>query len=246
MSGAGRSRSEGGKSEGSKSEGSKTEEFLGIRSGDLVAFVGGGGKSMLMDSIGRRLVQEGRKVLLAATRPWRLPDTGAPKYFLTGEQPLGHLYPILGEHGIVALAPEQSPEGVLSGYAPGALRIFARMADFLFVEAEDAGGSSLPDLNPDRHIPTGTKVLLMVAGIDALGPDLDTTAFAERLTAPDGILRCRPGIDRRILLLNKADRNSKRKDAALVARKALDMLGKNGPPPKVLLTSVRDYLRPLA
>ncbi len=230
----------------SGAEGSKTEEFLGIRSGDLVAFIGGGGKSMLMDSIGRRLVKEGRKVLLAATRPWRLPETGAPTVFLTGEQPLGYLKAILGEHGIVALAPERSPEGTLSGYAPGALRIFARMADYLFVEAEDAGGLSLPDPVQDRPIPTGTRVLLMVAGIDALGPDLDTTAFAEHLTAPDGILRCRPGIDRRILLLNKTDRNSKRKDAALVARKALDMLGEAVPPPKVVLTSVRDILRPLA
>ncbi len=232
--------------ERSKSKGSRTEEFLGIRNGDLVAFIGGGGKSMLMDSIGRRLVKEGRKVLLAATRAWRLPENGAPTVFLTGEQPLGYLKAILGEHGIVALAPERSPEGLLLGYAPGALQIFARMADYLFVEAEDAEGSSLPDPVGKRSIPVGTRVLLMVAGIDALGPDLDTTAFAKRLTAPDGILRCRPGLDRRILLLNKADRNSKRKDAALVAKKSLDLLGEGAPLPKVILTSVRDYLRPLA
>ena len=230
----------------SRPERSRTEKFLGLRKGDLVAFIGGGGKSMLMDSIGRRLVKEGRKILLAATRTWRLPEAGGPTYFLTGEQPLGHLNPILGEHGIVALAPERSPDGLLSGYAPGALQTFARMADYLLVEAEDADGASLPGPVPRRAVPTGTRVLLMVAGMDALGPDLDTTAFAECLTVPGGLLRCRPGIDRRILLLNKADRNSIRKDAALVVRKALDMLGAQYPQPKVVLTSVRDYLRPLA
>jgi hypothetical protein len=225
---------------------SNTEKFLGIRKGDLVAFVGGGGKSMLMDSIGRRLVNEGRKVLLAATRPWRLPETGAPPVFLTGEQQLGHLHPILGEHGIVALAPERNPEGVLSGYARGALRTFARMADYLFVEAEDAAGLSLPEPVMSRPVPTGTSVLLMVAGMDALGPDLDTSAFAERLTVPGGLLRCHPGIPRRILLLNKTERKSVRQDAALVAGKALDLLEEGYPRPKVILTSVRDYLRPLA
>lgn len=225
---------------------SKTEKFIGLHRGDVVAFIGGGGKSMLMDSIGRRLVKEGRKVLLAATRPWKLPEVEAPVVFLTGEQSLGNLQPILGEHGIVALAPEQRPDGTLSGYAPGALKIFAPMADYLFIEAEDAGGASLPAQNGQRPIPSSTRVLVMVAGIDALGPDLDSTGFAERLTAPGGILGCRPGIDRRVLMLNKADRKSMRSDAALVAGKALDLLGKEIPRPKVVLTSVRDYLRPLA
>ena len=225
---------------------SKTEEFIGLHRGDLVAFIGGGGKSMLMDSIGRRLVKEGHRVLLAATRPWRLPDQGAPQVFLTGEQSLGNLRPILGEHGLVALAPELAPDGTLLGYAPGALSIFAPMADYLFVEAEDAHGASLPEPHLDRPIPTGTKVLLMVAGADALGPDLDTTAFAERLAAPGGLLRCRPGIDRRVLLLNKTERKPVRSDASLVAGNALSLLDPKYPRPKVLLTSVRDYLRRLA
>jgi len=225
---------------------SKTEKFVGLHRGDVVAFIGGGGKSMLMDSIARRLVKEGRKVLLAATRPWRLPESGAPTVFLTGEQSLGNLKPILGEHGVVALAPERAPDGTLLGYAPGALRIFIPMADYLFVEAEDAEGESLPAPTLKRPIPKGTKVLVMVAGIDALGPELDTAAFAERLTAPGGLLRFRPGIDRRVLMLNKTDRKPQRSDAALVAGKALELLDGEIPRPKVILTSVRDYLRPLA
>ncbi len=224
----------------------RTEAFVGLHRGDVVAFIGGGGKSMLMDSIARRLVKDGRKVLLAATRSWRLPESGGPTVFLTGEQSLGNLAPILGEHGVVALTPERAPDGTLLGYAPGALKIFAPMADYLFVEAEDAKAESLPAPTLKRPIPKGTKVLVMVAGIDALGPDLDTGAFAERLTAPGGLLRCRPGIDRRILMLNKTDQKSMRSDAAHVAVRALDLLDPEIPRPKVVLTSVRDYLRPLA
>jgi hypothetical protein len=226
-------------------ERSRTEEFVGLHPGDTVAFIGGGGKSMLMDSIGRRLVKDGRKVLLAGTRSFRLPEVEAPPVFLTGEQPLGNLAPILGEHGLVVIAPERGPDGELSAYAPGALAPFRRMADYLFVECEDAGGESLPEPRLDRKVPPGTKVMMMVAGIDALGPEIDTAEFARRLTVPGGVLRCRPGIDRRVLALNKADRKSMRADAARVGGRALDMLDANYPRPKVILTSVRDYLRPI-
>ncbi len=224
---------------------SRTEKFLSIERGDVVSFVGGGGKSMLMDSIARRLVKEDRKVLLAATRPFRLPPGGGTQFFLTGEEPLGNLKPILSEHGLVMLAPERSDDGLFGGYAPGALRIYAAKADYLFVEAEDARGLSLPPPAEPRPIPPDTSVLFLVAGLDALGPDLDCEAFGEKLAAPGGLLTCRTDIERRVLLLNKADRNSIRRDGALVAARAFEALEEAILRPKVVLTSIRDYLRPL-
>ena len=55
------------------------------------------------------------------------------------------------------------------------------MGDYLFVEAESALGLSLPPIPPaPRPVPPLTSVLVAVAGLDALGSDLDCKAFAER------------------------------------------------------------------
>ena len=222
---------------------SRTEKFLGIRPGDVVAFVGGGGKSTLITSIARRLAQDGRKVLMAATRPF-LPEPGASPYlFLTDERPFGDLLPNLTEHGAAAVSPERLPDGRLKGYRPEETDTFADVGDYLFVEAEDAGGASLPPADNPRGIPPLATVLAVVAGLDALGPDFDCVAFAERLAGPDGLLRTPTNATRRLLLLNKADRNSIRRDGAKVTKEVHRLLRPAGPEVKILLTSVRDFLR---
>ena len=70
-----------------------------------------------------------------------------------------------------------------------------------------------------------------------------TEAFADRLLAPDGPLACRPDLERRALLLHKADRNSIRQDGARVAGQVRAKWPEGRPPPKILLTSIRDFLR---
>ena len=80
---------------------SRTERFLGITPGDVVSFVGGGGKSMLMHSLARRLAKEDRKVLVTATRSFRLAPGDSPYLFLTDERAFGLLLPNLEEHGAI-------------------------------------------------------------------------------------------------------------------------------------------------
>jgi hypothetical protein len=117
------------------------------------------------------------------------------------------------------------------------------MADYLLVEAEDAGGESLPPTAAEsRNVPPVTTVLCAVAGLDALGPDLDEDAFAGRLAAGDGVLRCRPDLDRRILFLHKADGPGAQAAGARIAVLVGRLLAGDLPVPKVIVTSVRDFL----
>lgn len=224
----------------------KTESFLGIRPGDVLTFIGGGGKSTLMAAIGARLVKEGRKVLHAATRPFPFEPGESPRVFYTDERPLGDLLPNLAEHGHMTIAPVRMEDGRLAGYDPKEVETYSDLADYLFVEAEDGGGSSLPaPADAPRPVPPATTVLGTIAGLDALGPDLDCEGFAERLCHAGGPLRCRPEIKRRVLLLNKADRHSIRLDGARVAKAVAEILGPDATP-KVLITSVGDFRVPLS
>jgi hypothetical protein len=223
---------------------SRTEEFLGIRPGDVVTFVGGGGKSTLIHTIARRLAREDRTVVTTATRPFR-PEAGdTPYVFLTDERPFGDLLPNLKEHGTVTVAPERRADGTLAGYSPEEVDTFADVGDYLFVEAQDSGGASLPAPTGERFaVPPLTTVLCAVAGLDALGPDLDCTAFADRLADPASFLFVWPQARQRVILLNKADRRSIRMDGARISKHLYELLGP--PRPKILLTSVRDYLKPI-
>jgi hypothetical protein len=222
---------------------SRTEEMLSLRAGDVVAFVGGGGKTTLLLALATRLSAEGRKVLVTATRPFALRPRESPPLLVPGERPLA---PNLGEHGALTVAPGTLPDGRLAGFAPERIADLAGLADYVLVEAEDAGGSSLPPVPAaPRPVPPCATHLCAVAGLDALAPDLDAEAFARRLLAPGGLLGERTDLPRRALLLSKADGKARRAAGAEVYRRLLSLAGPGGLPPRVLLTSVRDFLRPL-
>lgn len=222
----------------------RTEKFLGIVPGDVVSFVGGGGKSTLMHSLAARLAKEDRRIVCAATRDFRPVPGESPYLFLTDERPFGQLLPNLQEHGTLTVAAERLPDDSLRGYRPDEIDTFTDLGDYLFIEAEDAGGTSLPEpVTAPRPIPRLTTVICAVAGLDALGPDLDCAAFAEVLTDDGGILRCFPAARRTVLMLNKADRRSVRLDGAKIAKLAKDDLAGEGPPVHVVLTSVKDYMK---
>jgi hypothetical protein len=225
---------------------SRTEEFMGIHPGDVVSFVGGGGKSMLIHSVARRLAKEGRTVLATATRPVSWQPGDSPSLFLCGEREFAELRPNLGEHGTVTIAPSRLEDGRLAPFRPEEIGGLAEAASYVFVEAEDSGGASLPLPPPEpRPVPPSTSVLCAVAGLDALGPDLDTAAFAERLLAPDGLIRCCPDAKWTVLMLNKADRQPARQDGALIARRVRDLMEPSWTRPKILLTSIQDFYKPL-
>ncbi len=227
---------------------SPTEEFLSLSPGDVLAFIGGGGKSTLIHSLAAKLAKEGRTVITTATRAFRPGPGESPYIFLTDERPLHDLRAILGEHGTLTVAPERGEDGELAGYPPEEVDTFADLADYLFVEAEDAGGASLPGPVPPgevRPVPPVANVLCAVAGLDALGPDLDCAAFAERLVRPGGLLDPEALPGRTILFLNKADRRSVQEDGARICRALRPRLGRAASRVRIVLSSVRHALRRL-
>jgi hypothetical protein len=214
---------------------SRTEEFLSLRPGDVVSFIGGGGKTTLIHALAARLAKEGRRVIVTATRPFAFRPGDSPPLLTDGSGP-----------GAFTASPGPLPGGLLAGVLPEDLPGPFRDADYLLVEAEDARGESLPPPAAARPVPPATTVLCAVAGLDALGPTLASRGFAGRLYAPGGTLRCREELDRRFLLLSKADGRSAREDGASVLRALLDLAGPGARLPKLLLTSVRDFLRPVS
>jgi len=199
---------------------------------------------MLLHSLARRLANEDRRVVCAATRDFRPGVGDSPYLFLTDERPFCDLLPNLHEHGTVTVASEQNEDGSCAGFGPEEIDTFTDLGDYVFVEAEDSDGQSLPaPTSEPRPIPRLTTVICAVAGLDALGPDLDCAAFAGVLTDPGGILNAFPAARRTVLLLNKADRGSTRMDGAKVGKLTKDLLGDDRPPVYVILTSVRDYMK---
>jgi hypothetical protein len=213
---------------------SRTEKFLSLFPGDIVSFIGGGGKTTLMNALATRLAREGRRVIVTATRPFA---------FRPGESP--PLLPEAAGPGAFTASPGPLPGGLLAGFPPDGLPGPLAGFDYLLVEAEDARGASLPPPAETRPVPPATTVLCAMAGLDALGPALACRGFAGRLLAPGGLLGCREDLERRFLLLAKADGRPAREDGARILRSLVELAGPAARLPKVLLTSVRDFLRPV-
>lgn len=204
---------------------------LGLgRAGELVAVVGGGGKSSLMFALGRAL--PGRVVMTTTTRIFAAQTNQAPTFCSLAEEDwerhLGRFESSLLVIGRV--------EGERAVGVPRELpaEILAR-SDVDFVVAEADGSRMLPVKAPANHepvIPDGTSLLVVVVGIDALsGPIRDVAhrpelvasltggtpddlltpeSLATLLTASEGGLKNAPENVRIAVLINKVESPTQR------------------------------------
>jgi len=203
----------------------------------LVAIVGGGGKSSLMFSLAQCL--PGRVVMTTTTRIFAAQMQQAQT--VCGLEDPGWRQRLEDfEKGLLVVG------GVADGRAlgvplelPGELLAHPRV-DAVLVEAD--GSRMLPVKAPADHepqIPPETTLLVVVAGIDALGapiaqvahrPErvaaltglpveecLDPAALARLLASPDGGLKDRPAGSRVAVLLNKVESPGDREHARQVA-----------------------------
>jgi len=217
-------------------------QALGLDSGpELIAIVGGGGKSSLMFALGAEL--PGRVVMTTTTRifaaqmslaaevraltdaDWaeRLADSRASFLLVGGVE---------GERAVGV--PPELPAELLA--RPG--------VDWVVVEAD--GSRMRPVKAPAEHepvLPDGTELLVVVAGIDALaGPIRDVAhrpervsaitgtapeatltpeALAHLLTSPQGALKSAPTSARVVVLINKVETEAQRAAAERVAQAVL-------------------------
>ena len=148
---------------------------LGIgKEPELVAIVGGGGKTSLMFALAAAL--SGRVVMTTTTRIFAAQIKRAPAVVF--EDDLSPLSDMLDAHGRCLVVGRVAGEKAL-GVDPGLpARLLARPdVDYVLVEAD--GSRMRPVKAPAEHepvIPPGTTLLVPVAGIDALEGAIEAVA----------------------------------------------------------------------
>ena len=218
---------------------------LGLdKTGQLVAIVGGGGKSSLMFSLAQAL--PGRVITTTTTRIFAVqinrapaictyPDSDMQACLAAGLEQFGHCL-------LVGAVQGEKATGVPADL-PGRLLDLAD-ADYVLVEAD--GSRMRPAKAPADHepvIPPEADLVIPVAGIEAVGgrladvthrpeivaqltglslnDSLTTAALATLLSHPAGGLKNVPAGARVIPLINKVESQSQLAAARLVARQAL-------------------------
>lgn len=165
-------------------------DALRLCPGDVVSFVGGGGKT----SLGLRLVGELaaaglRAVFTVTTRtyPLDLPTV------LTGDDPevaFSRVRAALAA-GPVCVARAPAPAGKLAGLSPDDVGLLVRVADVIVVEADGSAGRPLKfPLSHEPVIPACTTVVVPVAGAEVVGKPF-TPEWVHRAEAAAAFLAAR-------------------------------------------------------
>jgi molybdenum cofactor cytidylyltransferase len=228
---------------------------LSVKRDEVVALVGGGGKSAAMFRLARDLAAGGgRAVTTTTTHIFASQIALAPAHIADADATREALAAALDRHHHVLVIGPTNRE--LRGWCPDAC---------LLTEAD--GSRMLPFKAPAAHepvIPAETTLALVVVGADVLGRPLDAEHVhrPERVSAlsgaqmgapvtpevvalvlahPEGGRKGMPGAARLVVLINKVDALA---DPAL-ARETAERLLREPAVEAVLLTALRDEDRPV-
>ena len=155
----------------------KLHEALGITRGDVVAFVGAGGKSGAILAVSNGLQQASRKVLVAPTTKMMLDEADNVGPLVTSED-AGELRErassaLSGSPAVVAGSGMLSKNRV-GGVDPGWIGDLARLADVVLIEAD--GSRHRPIKGTADHepaLPDTATLVVAVANVHALGTPVD-------------------------------------------------------------------------
>lgn len=168
---------------------------LAVHAPDVVAVVGGGGKTSVVFRLAREITARNLRVVTATTTRVTLRQTElAPVHLrMHGNQaPLDELARALDEHGHCLLVGDETLlNGKQTGVEPGVIDALATHAERLGIAAivlEADGSRTLPVKAPAAHepvVPLSTTLLLTVIGMEAVGAPLDDAHAhrAERMRA---------------------------------------------------------------
>jgi len=220
-------------------------DALGVRRGDVVSFVGGGGKTSLALCLAQEAAALGWKAVFTVTAKIKPP---ALPVFASVES-------LEFAGGPVCLAGPLRQDGKLAGVSYEEVAAVAAVADLVSVEADGSAGRSLKF--PQAHepvIPTCSTIVVPVAGASVVGraispelvhrsseaaefvgSDVATPSVVARLLwHPDAATRGRPSSARVVPAINQAD-SVERLAAARAVAAELIALGA----PLVLLTAAQ-------
>jgi molybdenum cofactor cytidylyltransferase len=234
---------------------------LGLKRGELVAFVGGGGKTAAILALARELPEAGWRVLVSTTTRMG-PRIAAvmPAVTMTGDEPPPSLTAALEQAGSVFLSTGRDSEGKFVGPDPWTIAALKELqiADALLVEAD--GARHMPLKAPDNHeprIPENADVVVPTAGLDSIGRRIDEghvhrpelireiasgvevtpEVVAAVLTHSSGGLKDVPERARVVALLNKSDCVQEKVSRATAGR--IMALG-SGRVERVIIASIRE------
>ncbi|MDR3295410.1 MAG: putative selenium-dependent hydroxylase accessory protein YqeC [Clostridiales Family XIII bacterium] len=170
-------------------------QVLGLKRGDIVTLSGGGGKTSIMFTLGAELARYGFRVLVVTTTHIGVPKPGeADCLLMAGERELPALLDTFFSKGagLVVAGTGMEESFRLCAVSP---EFVCRIAgcgtvDFILIEAD--GAAMKPFKAPRSYepvIPACTTLALTVAGLDALGLELDARHVhrPERIAALTGL-----------------------------------------------------------
>lgn len=197
-------------------------EILTLKEGDILSFVGGGGKTTTIFQLAKELINLNKKVLITTTTAMYNPDEKQYDYYFLGD--IGDFLP---ENGTVAVLGDRVEKGKLLGSSVFTIeRIASRqLFDFILIEAD---GSKRRPIKAYAHhepvIPSCTTMTVGVIGLDCLGkriediahrPDkfarvvdvdlsdkIDENMIVRLILHKKGLFK--DSVGRKVLLLNKA------------------------------------------
>ncbi|HUS15925.1 MAG TPA: selenium cofactor biosynthesis protein YqeC [Chloroflexia bacterium] len=154
-------------------------DTLGLRRGEMVAFVGAGGKTTTLIRLLVELRAAGRTVLTTSTvHLFELKGVTPHPFVVEDDLAVlqAQLPSLLAEAGHVRVAAERIRIDKIRGLDPGQVAALKGLPglDHLLVEADGARHRSLKAPAPhEPALPAGVDVLLIVTGLDAIGRPLD-------------------------------------------------------------------------
>ena len=175
---------------------SNLAEALDVRTGDVVAFVGAGGKTSAMMRLARELASQGRTVVVTTTTHIWEPVFGQVAAIVLEPDSatiLRQLPDLLRRFGALAVASGYAeaaagePYRKLAALSPALVNEIAALpgVDNVLVEADGARGRSLKaPAEYEPVVPSGATLLVPVAAVDALGlPLAEPTVHRPELAA---------------------------------------------------------------
>ncbi|TZE82302.1 selenium cofactor biosynthesis protein YqeC [Calorimonas adulescens] len=189
------------------------KDIIGISKGDIISFIGGGGKTTIIKDLTYEMIPFYTVAITTTTHIY--PYHGVKTVFLREDLP---------DENPLFFARDMDSNGKLVGLLPGDIKSIKR--DVILVEADGSKGRSLKaPAEWEPVVPDCTTITCIVIGLDVIGKPLDgeyvyraervcrltgyrlgMTVDAElilRLLNPDGLLKGAKG--KIFIILNKAD-----------------------------------------
>lgn len=153
-------------------------QALAVRPGDVIALVGGGGKTTALYRLGRELTARGVPVVLGGTARFTPPEDGpAPNLLLLTEEGEAPPLPLSGPWPLTVSAGHGGKGRLLPVPVAWVDTWHTRHPDWVLVLEAD-GSAMRPFKAPAEHepvIPPSTTLVVPVIGIDVVGRPLDAT-----------------------------------------------------------------------